>query len=216
MKRGEDAVNATEPVVAASAAPPLSAIVLAGGRGSRLGTDKATAVVGGSTLVDAVVAAARTVTSEIIVAGPATAVPIGCIGVREEPAFSGPLAALEAALPHVTADRVLVLACDLVRPAAVVALLTAANARAEDALVLRDPNGRAQWLAGNYDVAALRRAFAGLVGETADRPIRAVTAELDIQWLDADTATTADIDTPADLAAARELHASTSQHRSEE
>ena len=210
MKRREGVASATEPVAtvsAASAAPPLSAIVLAGGRGSRLGTDKATAVVGGSTLVDAVVAAARTVTSEIIVAGPASAVPIGCIGVREEPAFSGPLAALEAALPHVTADRVLVLACDLVRPTVVVALLTAANARAEDALVLRDPNGRAQWLAGNYDVAALRGAFAGLVGETADRPIRAVTAELDIQWLDADTATTADIDTPADLAAARELHA---------
>ncbi|MBC9954299.1 NTP transferase domain-containing protein [Leucobacter sp. cx-42] len=187
----------------------LSAIVLAGGRGSRLGADKARVVVGGETLLARVVAAVRggTAASEIIVAGPAAVVPAGCIGVREEPAYGGPLAALAAALPLVTADRVLVLACDLVRPTAVVALLTDTNFNAGEAVVLKDPDGRPQWLAGAYSVETLRAAVAVVEareGSVADLPLRAVTAGLDVRWVDASEAVTADIDTPADLAAAHQ------------
>ena len=187
----------------------LSAIVLAGGRGSRLGADKARVVVGGETLLARVVAAVRggTAASEIIVAGPAAVVPAGCTGVREEPAYGGPLAALAAALPSVTADRVLVLACDLVRPTAVVALLTDTNVNAGEAVVLKDPDGRPQWLAGAYSVETLRAAVAVVEareGSVADLPLRAVTAGLDVRWVDASEAVTADIDTPADLAAAHQ------------
>lgn len=191
-----------------SAHASLSAIVLAGGRGSRLGADKTRVVVGGETLLARVIAAVRggAVTSEVIVAGPAAVVPDGCIGVREEPAFCGPLAALAAALPRVTADRVLVLACDLVRPAAVVALLTDAGLGEGETVALKDPDGRPQWLAGNYCVRTLHAAVAEVEareGSVANLPLRAVTGALDVRWLDASAAATADIDTPADLAAAQ-------------
>ncbi|MBS3180723.1 NTP transferase domain-containing protein [Leucobacter manosquensis] len=186
----------------------LGAIIFAGGRGSRLGgVDKATIELGGVRLIDRVVAAVRGIgVMRPVVVGATDATPRGCVAVREHPPYSGPLAALAAGLAAIdcSVDEVLLLACDLVRPDLVVARLRDhAPAGGEDATLLRDPDGRAQWLAGRYRVAALTRAIAALDGAVADEPLRRVTAALEIRWLDADASTVADIDTPADLARAR-------------
>ncbi|UOR02744.1 NTP transferase domain-containing protein [Leucobacter allii] len=192
-----------------SAASAVAAIVLAGGRGARLGgADKAGIELAGERLVDRVVAAVRGAAAgepRIVVAGPARAAPAGCLVVREDPPFGGPLAALAAALPRVgDAAEALLLSCDLVRPAdAVRVLLAEPLAAAEDARVLRDPEGRAQWLAGRYRVAALRAGVVALGGDVAGRPLRRALAGLAIRYVDAPAAIVADIDTPEDLAAAR-------------
>lgn len=191
-----------------NAARGLGAIIFAGGRGSRLGgVDKADLELGGARLVDRAVAAARLAgVARPVVVGPTGAVPPGCLAVREQPPYSGPLAALAAGLAVIDSDvdEVLLLACDLVRPDDVVAQLRVhAPAAREDAVLLRDPDGRAQWLAGRYRVPSLARAIAALDGLVADQPLRRVMASLELRWIDADAETVADIDTPSDLARAR-------------
>lgn len=193
---------------AGTTVPERIAIILAGGRGSRLGgRDKAAIVLHGERLVDRVVSAARRGGAvDVIVAGPASAIPAGCIGVREEPAFGGPLAALAAALDRPESARAaeaLLLSCDLVDPEAAIARLTDAGPLHDaDALVLRDPDGREQWLAGRYRLAPLRASIATL-GEVSGLPIRRALADLSIAFLDASAEDIADIDTPEDLDRAR-------------
>lgn len=207
---------------------PLDAVVLAGGRGRRMGgADKAALRLGAERLVDRAVAAARNAgAARVVVVGPASAGASGALAVREDPPFSGPLAGLAAGLRALDApalagardaslgepprpEWVLLLACDLADPAAVCSALVSAlsRARAEgrlrDGLLLEDPDGRAQWLAGVYRVAALR---AGLddVGETlADRPLRLAFARAELIRHPAAAGITADIDTPEDLERAR-------------
>ncbi|SJN10118.1 Molybdopterin-guanine dinucleotide biosynthesis protein MobA [Leucobacter sp. 7(1)] len=201
----------TEPITSVPAA-----ILFAGGRGSRLGgIDKAELRLGGTRLIDRVVAAVRPRgVTHIVVVGPDHAVPSGCIPAREDPPFGGPLAALAAGLdvlhvgPEIVPnDTVFLLSCDLEHPEAVVSALAreplcAADGTPVDAVILHDPDGRAQWLAGRYRIAPLRAGVAA-VGEVANRPLRAACDGLSIRAVPASAALIADIDTPADLARAR-------------
>ncbi|QBE47933.1 molybdenum cofactor guanylyltransferase [Leucobacter triazinivorans] len=183
--------------------PDIDAVVLAGGRGRRMGgRDKAVLRLGGERLVDRAVAAARGAGARrIVVVGPAHAGTGGVVIVREDPPFTGPLAALAAALPHVRAEWMLLLSCDLVRPDAVCALLRAqlADARDEGGIVLRDDAGRDQWLAGVYRSAVLRERVDSLDGQLAHAPLRRLLDGLRLRSVAATGDTTADIDEPADL-----------------
>ena len=214
----------------------LAAILLAGGRGSRLGgRDKAAIELGGERLVDRVAAAARAAgAAPIVVVGPDTSAPSGCVAAREDPPFGGPLAALAAALPALrravvgagaetatgagaaAPEWLLLLSCDLVDPRGAVALLTGAEALAAaspavpaapgmpavEAVVLRDPDGREQWLAGRYRVASLEAEVAALGGDVDGAPLRRALLGLETRFVDAPADAVVDIDTPADLAAA--------------
>ena len=198
----------------------MHAVVFAGGRGSRLGgADKAALELGGSALVDRAVAAAVAAGARsVVVVGPDRELPPGCITAREDPPFAGPLAALAAGIAALRAARdgspdaegcdadpgdVLLLACDLVRPAAVAALLASEPpAAGEDAVVLRDPDARMQWLAGRYRLASLVRALAA-IDVVVDQPLRRAVRDLRVRALDAEAGVVADIDTPDDLARAR-------------
>lgn len=152
----------------------LDALVLAGGRSSRLGgTDKAGVVVGQGTLLDhALVAAERIGAGRTVVVGPPGLVKPPVLCVQETPAFGGPAAGLAAGLGVLSADWVLVLACDLPRApdvaralrAALSDLLDDAEAATLDGLCLQDESGRVQWLAGIYRRAALDRAVTALAG----------------------------------------------------
>ncbi len=62
--------------------------------------------------------------------------------------------------------------------------------------------GRPQWLAGRYRVAAVRAALAAL-GEVEGASCRALLGGLPIRWIPDEDGTSADIDTPDDLARAR-------------
>ncbi len=185
----------------------LAAVVLAGGRGTRLGgRDKAELRLSGERLVDRAAAAVRAVGADpIVVVGPERAAVPGCAIVREDPPFTGPLAALEAALvvlDGVADDTwVLLLSCDLVRPDTAVARLALQDGAPTDteAVVLRDPDGRAQWLAAGYRLGALRAALAPFAGRTANAPLRRAFESVAVRFVDADAAEVVDVDTPEDL-----------------
>jgi molybdopterin-guanine dinucleotide biosynthesis protein A len=142
--------------------PPFAAIVLAGGRGTRLGgVHKPGLRIGDRTFLDRVLDAVAGA-APVIVVGPDQPVPATVTVTREDPPGGGPVAALAAGLPLVgAARRVAVLAADLpfLTPATITALREACTA---DGAVLVDAGGRDQYLAGVWRVAALRRALASL------------------------------------------------------
>lgn len=192
---------------APAASGAFDAVVLAGGRGRRLGgVDKAGLRLHGERLVDRTVGAARNAGARrVIVVGPESAGSPRTIVVREDPPFTGPLAALAAALPRVDADLLLLLTCDLVRPARVCDLLRSKPpGPGVDGTVLRDADGRAQWLAGLYRVTALRAGILRFDSATDHAPLRAILNPARLAWIDAPPDTTADIDAPADLARAQQ------------
>lgn len=206
--------------------PPFDAIVLAGGRGRRLGDlDKAAIELDSRRLVDRVIGATRDAGAvRVIAAGPAHAGLLADVVVREDPPFSGPLAALAAALPEARSPWVMVLACDLVHPGSVVqqlleALPQAGVAGSECGVILIDEDGYRQWLAGCYRTSSLQNALASTINtrsaakprltndysETpfAHLPLRAVLGALELREVDASPRSTADIDTPEHLVRAR-------------
>lgn len=188
----------------------LDAVVLAGGRARRLGgVEKADVELGGVRLVDRVAAAARAVGAErVVVVGPDRAASAGAVLVREDPPFSGPLAAVATALPSVDAEWTLLLSCDLVHPQLVCRRLERARrAAGSDAggFVLRDGDGRAQWLSGVHRTGVLRAGIAALGGDVVDRPLKRVFPEEGLRLVDAPTWETADIDSAEDLDAAQRV-----------
>ncbi len=202
---------------------PTAAIVLAGGRAARLGgADKDAIEVGGRTLLAHVldgVAAAGIAASRTVVVGGDGELPDGVLRTREEPAFGGPLAALGAGLMLLgdEASDVLVLACDLPRAASLVALLPTAVPAEADGVVVRDGDGRDQWLAARYRTAALREAVAAVATTSptglTGLPLRAAVGRLRLIRVDDDAGASLDVDTPEDLVRARATMETPSSHR---
>lgn len=193
----------------------FDAIVLAGGRGSRLGgVDKATLELAGERLVDRVVRASRIAgAARVIVVGPDSAGTGADVVLREHPEFAGPLAGIAAGITAVTAPWVWVLACDLEYPERVCTVLgkdhhraaTEARSAAEaDGTLLIDGTGRPQWLAANYRSAALADACDHIGDEVVDAPVRRALEGLHLRELRVPTALAADIDTPESLESARQ------------
>lgn len=187
----------------------LAAILLAGGRGSRMGgVHKPLLEVGGVSLLDAAITAAREVGCDPIIAvGPAQGGPqsASVTWVREDPPFGGPVLAILTALPLIAAPRVLVLACDLPRVGEAVRLLCAQDF-SRDGVCLTDESGRRQWLTGLYRADALRAAAATIPDGGRDAAVRALVGELAITAVAASDALAADIDTWDDLSEARRSH----------
>jgi molybdopterin-guanine dinucleotide biosynthesis protein A len=141
----------------------FDAVVLAGGRASRLGGgDKPGLRVGTRTLLASVVSAASAAGARrIVVVGPdRPELPGGLAFVREEPPGSGPVPALRRGLAEVSAPTVLVLAADLpfLRARHLRALLAARRGLTSGAIMV-DDTGRPQWLAGAWRTAGLRAAI---------------------------------------------------------
>ena len=195
--------------------PPVrawAAIVLAGGRGVRLGgADKPGLVLGGRTLVAAVAAAAAAAGAcDIIVVGPprpelAAAVPLARC-VSEEPARSGPVPALRAGLAIVTAPWIALLAADLpfLRSAQLLTLLAEAELQAAPGALLVDDQRRPQWLVSCWRSGRLRSELASYRGASLGGvlgPLR--PAEVSITQSPGQPPPWLDCDTGADLAAAR-------------
>lgn len=186
----------------------FDAVILAGGRATRLGgIDKSALLLSGQRLVDRVVLAARNVGAQrVVVVGPDSSGTMADAVLREEPEFSGPLAAIAAALKEVRSDWVMILACDLQHPQRLASTL-ASNltpaALAGDGAVLRDADGRTQWLAGIYNSQRLRDLCTALGPDIINAPVRRVLGELKLERLPVDNETSSDIDTPQALASAR-------------
>ena len=180
----------------------FDAVVLAGGRGTRLGgTDKPGLVVGGQTLLGAVVSAVTSAGADrVVVVGPErTGAGRQVRYVREDPPGRGPVAALARGLEQVSAPLVVLLAADLpfVRPVHVTRLLTALAARQDPGVVLLDDAARPQWLVSGWRAARLRGALdrypgsslGGLLGPLDPVLLPDETAAGEPPgWLDCDTA----------------------------
>lgn len=117
-----------------------SALILAGGRSSRLGgVPKALLSNGSSTLLEQALAACAGASARIVVGPADLTLPSGVFQTREEPAFGGPAAGISAGLSALKKTNpgllsssqhwVLVLSCDLPRVGAAVPLLLEAGIR---------------------------------------------------------------------------------------
>ncbi|MCL9666145.1 NTP transferase domain-containing protein [Curtobacterium albidum] len=187
---------------------PHDAVLLAGGRASRMGgTDKTALVVDGQPLSDHAVAAAAGARTTVLVGLRAgRTAPSGVVQVREEPPLGGPVAAIAAGLAAVPdpAPWTLVLACDLVRPEPAAAmLLDTVGATADDAdgFVAVDEDGRRQPLLALYRSDALRAAARAL-GDPTGAAVRRLTAALRLVEVPLPAALCADVDEPEDAARA--------------
>ncbi len=167
----------------------FDALVLAGGRGTRLGgADKAALTLNGQRLVDRVITAARSAgANQVVVIGPPHAGTEADRVVREEPAYGGPLAALAAGIRAVDS-----------------ALRTASGMELGDGALLQDEEGHLQWLAGYYRTAAITAACKRLGDEVANAPLRRVLGELELHRIPVGERLSDDIDTPQALATARQ------------
>ena len=193
----------------------FDAVILAGGRSSRLGgVPKQALVFQGSSLLERSLAAAAGA-GRIVVVGDTAAVPAGTLPARllrcrEEPAFPGPAAAIAAGLDALseagaTAPYTLVLACDMPLVSQAVTVLHAAllAAPGTPGVMASGPEGRAQPLAGFYSTHGLRKAAEemGARGRLVNGSVRALLASLDVQLVTVPAGATADVDTWQDAAA---------------
>ncbi len=181
-----------------------AAIVLAGGRSRRFGSDKLDATVNGAPLVRHSVDAALAVGASVVVVGPPhDGLPDGVAVVREEPPLSGPYAAVAAGLAAIDpdADVVLVLAGDLVDPAALLPALleTLSAAGGAEAAVAVDASGRRQPLLAAYLVGPLLGGVSGV--DPQGRAAGELLDGLHVVEVRDHGAHTRDIDTLDDLAA---------------
>jgi molybdopterin-guanine dinucleotide biosynthesis protein A len=177
------------------------AIILAGGRGQRLGgVDKPAVTIGAATLLDRTVAAV-TGAENIVIAGDATAE--GCISVIEREPFGGPVSGIAAALPHTSADRVLVVACDHPFVDRAVATLIGADP-GPDGVVGIDQTGQRQNLLACLSRASLAQALARLESPTGVS-MRHLLGTLDVREIVVDDLAALDVDTWDDVAFCREL-----------
>jgi molybdopterin-guanine dinucleotide biosynthesis protein A len=142
--------------------PPYDAVVLTGGRASRLGgLHKPGVAVGGRTLGERVLAAVRDADRTVVVGPAVPGIRVDLI-TREEPPGGGPVAALAAGLVGVLAPVVATLGGDLpfLDPPAVLRLRTALEADLTAAAALYvDEDGRDQPLCAVWTTSALRAAL---------------------------------------------------------
>lgn len=210
----------------AADAPRWNAVVVAGGRATRLGgIDKTALVYRGRTLLAGVLGAV-TGAERICVVGSDAPLPAGVLGAMEEPRWGGPAAAIVAGLRALApggadpggaaargdADWVVVLAADLVRAdEAVAALLTtlehlpgtvelgAAQGLTIDGVISVDGHGHRQPLLAVYRLAALRSAAAA-AGDAQNLSVKSLIGALNLVEVTLPDELSADIDTAADAA----------------
>lgn len=181
----------------------FDAIVLAGGRATRLdGTDKSALVLDGTTLLERVCRAVAGA-GRIVIVGAVDNPPGGIEVVREDPPFGGPAAGIGAglaALGPAANDVVAILACDLPYAASAFAVLRAAAEAGfdADALIAADDSGRRQTLLGLYRTAGLRAAVAR-AGPLDGMAVRALTGGLTFADIAVPAGSTLDVDTWHDV-----------------
>ena len=185
---------------------PWHAIVLAGGRASRLGgIDKTALRFEGMSLLEHALEAVAGAASTVVV-GPEELRPLlphGVALVTEQPRFGGPAAATVAGLRALRAEpdsRVAVVAADLPQAAAADARTAHRRLLADrvDGVIAMDAAGTSQPLLAIYDTEALtaaaRRAEAR--GPLAGTSMRALLASLVLCQVQLPDALCADVDTP--------------------
>ena len=196
----------------------FDAIILAGGRSSRLGgVPKQQLTYDGATLLQRALDAAGGAEAAVVVGPESGALPAGVLRCREEPPFAGPAAAISAGLaalaaasgaqPEATrAGWTLVLACDMPNVAPAVKSLRDAlrhPPQPGDGVVAVSMDGRRQPLVGFYSTPALQRAAQDLAsrGALINGSVSALLASLDVRLVTVPAGSTDDVDSWDDAAA---------------
>ncbi|WP_084523009.1 NTP transferase domain-containing protein [Nocardia inohanensis] len=185
----------------------VDAIVLAGGRASRMGgVDKPAIVVGGQSMLDAALTAVAGCDRTVVVGPHRPELPPEILQAQEIPAGAGPVAAIAAGLGALDgcefpAGLIVVLAADMpfLTAAAIGELLSHARESGSDAVFAADASGRPQYLVGVWRRGALTAALKHL-DSLVNRPMKALvpvdTAMVALPGVD-------DCDTPEDIRHAR-------------
>lgn len=188
----------------------IDAVVLAGGRSSRLGSvPKSTLIYEHHTLLERTLAAVGVARHTVIVGDP-TVLPRHphVLLVREDPPYGGPASGIAAGVAALAAansaqsDYTIVLACDMPHAAAAIAVLVDALTGGvhTDGVIARDEEHHLQPLAAIYKTAALvsaltpQRLSGGLNGLSVFRLIGA----LNLTAIGVPERSTADVDTWVD------------------
>lgn len=179
---------------------PFAAVVLAGGRGVRLGgADKASVELGGRALLEWVLDAVVDAVEVVVVGDPvATGRPVSF--VREDPPHGGPGAALLAGFDELRSESadVVIVAVDMPRLTTHTVRRLRAGAARHDGAALVDPDGRRQ-LALVLDRAALARARPPY-DSGHGLALHRLLAQLDVADVPSEGAEHRDVDSWADLA----------------
>ncbi|MTJ65690.1 NTP transferase domain-containing protein [Nocardia seriolae] len=185
----------------------VDAIVLAGGKASRMGgVDKPAIMVGGQSMLDAALTAVADCARTVVVGPHRPELPPEILQAQEIPAGAGPVAAIAAGLGALAgcefpAGLIVVLAADMpfLTAAAVDELLSHARESGSDAVFAADASGRPQYLVGVWRRATLTAALKNL-DSLVNRPMKALvpvdTAMVTLPGVE-------DCDTPEDVRRAR-------------
>jgi molybdenum cofactor guanylyltransferase len=196
------------------ARPPVSGVVLAGGRSARFGRDKLAEQVAGRPLLHYAIEAVAAVASEVIVVAPPDvdlSLPGGSRLVHDERAFEGPLAGTLTGLTAAREPLVLVVGGDMptLEPAVLALLVRALDASSADATLL-EHRGRRQHLplavrtgAGTDVTRRLLAEGERRMGAVGERLTVRVLREGEWRALDPEARTLRDVDEPSDLSARR-------------
>lgn len=153
----------------------LAVAVLAGGASRRFGADKAlvTLCPDGATLIELAVSAGRSVAADTFVVGHERYAPYlpGVPIVPDDRPGEGPLAGIQAALRFTSANRVLVLACDMPCLSTPLLRWMAEIETNADVLIPRTADGRWQPMPAIYSRSAI-----GCIQNALDEGNRAVAS----------------------------------------
>ncbi|MDR1989931.1 MAG: molybdenum cofactor guanylyltransferase [Acidobacteriaceae bacterium] len=121
----------------------ITVAILAGGHGQRLGgTDKAALRIGAATILERQLAAARPLSTDILLIGSRTATaPEGVRLLADRTPGAGPLGGLDTALSEARHPVVLLLACDMPYVTTRLLAYLASNAEGVDAVVPKTERG---------------------------------------------------------------------------
>ncbi|MCA1780723.1 MAG: molybdenum cofactor guanylyltransferase [Dermatophilaceae bacterium] len=210
-------VELTDPAAPGHGIPlRWNAVVLAGGRATRLGgVAKPLVEVRGRTMLDAALAAASEA-QRVVVVGEVP-VPPGVLRTVEDPPHGGPAAGLAAGLAALDVDApwVLVLASDLpgAEEAVPVLLAAAGDGPPVDGVCFHDGESHPQWMLAIYRSVALQKAVAQV--ETRNLSLRRLLAPLSLQSIPGEPAALRDCDTWEDVSAANAMAISPTPHERE-
>ena len=150
----------------------IAAFILAGGKSSRMGTDKAFVELNGRTLLARALGLARSVTPEVFIVGSAEKFSAFAPVVEDEFAGCGPLGGIHAALRASRRDCNLILAVDLPFLSFALLQFVIGRARKSGAPLATVPRSDGMW---QPLCAVYRREFA----EAAERALRAGRYKID-------------------------------------
>ncbi|OGT00795.1 MAG: hypothetical protein A3F73_00215 [Gallionellales bacterium RIFCSPLOWO2_12_FULL_59_22] len=184
-----------------------TAIIMAGGDSRRMGTDKASLLFGGQTLLQSVIATMRHLFPDVIVSVRQPRDGIDLPQVCDEQPNGGPLAGLAASLEQINTPWAFMVACDMpfVAPEVVEIL---AKYRLQHQAVVPVVHGHPQPLAAFYAVNCLAPLRASLAAQ--QNSVRGLLKQLDVRYVDEAEMLAADpllhsffdLDTPQDVEAA--------------